>query len=86
MRMPALGQWEAVRVEWNDTVGVEEGWVALRKKDRIVRGCVTVGQVESMNNDCLTLVFTWDAHTKHAQGVMTIPYVAITNIERLDRD
>jgi hypothetical protein len=86
VNIPELTQWEPVMVEWVDANGGagSGGWFKIKKQDRRVDGCVTVGAVESQDDSRITLVLTRDTTSKVIHGMMTIPLVAITKFVRLD--
>jgi hypothetical protein len=83
VKIPKLKQLEPVRITWQDAVGSPHGWVKVKKRDRAVRGCVTVGQVVKQTKYSVTLALSWDPYGKHVNGMGTIPVVCITKIERL---
>jgi hypothetical protein len=83
VRLPQLGQWEPVIIEWIDANGGAPGWGKLRHQDREIHGVISCGQVESQSNERVTLVLTRDTTTKNVHGTMTIPVVAIVKLTRL---
>lgn len=83
MRLKRFDKWTPVVVFWNDSQGGDSGWHKIRKKEREVSGCVTVGQVESQDTDRVTLVMSRDDVNKHVDGVLTIPLTAITEVREL---
>ena len=86
VKIPKLTRWEPCLIHWVDANGGigTGGWFKIQKQDRQVDGCVTVGAVESQDEDRITLVLTRDTVTKNVHGMITIPVVAITKLVRLN--
>jgi hypothetical protein len=84
VNIPKLTQWEPVRITWEDAQS-SSGWAKVTKKDTIIKGCVTVGQVHSQTSDALLVVLSWDPINKHANGIIAIPLSGISKLERLSR-
>ena len=80
---PKLKKGDAVRIEWSDPQSMPNEWVKLSDKDMRVVGCITVGQVHRVFADRLTVVFNWDTINKHANGAITIQFVAMTTLDVL---
>ena len=74
---------DAVRIEWIDSQGTD-GWRKLKKRDRTVAGCLTLGLFDSLTEEAICVILSWDTVNKHACGSITIPLVAITECERLE--
>lgn len=87
MKLPKLTRWEPLLVHWIDANGGigSGGWFKIQKQDRRVDGCITVGAVESQDEDRITLVLTRDTVTQSVHGMMTIPVTAITKFVRLTK-
>lgn len=83
MRIPQLGQWEPVQIEWSDANGGTEGWGKVSNKERSIHGVMTVRMVESQDVDRLTVVLSLDPDTKQVRSTITIPVSAITGVVRL---
>ena len=82
MKLPDFDQWEIVRLEWMDSATCEPGWGKLRRKDRNLTGCMTVGQVYEQTDEALTVVLSRDTTNKHVNCAITIPTVNITRFRR----
>lgn len=85
MKLPKFEPWEPVMINWNDATAATEGWHKVRKHERLITGCVTVGQVEKQTKDTLTIVLSHDTRSGDVYGCITIPTAVITMFARLTR-
>ena len=83
MKIPQLGQWEPVLIEWIDSTGSVEDWEEVPAAGQSPYEITTVGQVYAQGDDSLTLVFSWVESTQIAGGYITVPTIAITRLKRL---
>lgn len=83
MKLPTLKQFDAVRVEWQDSMGLSSDWHRPSAKDMTTVGVVTVGQVYKAHKDRITVICSWDSVNKHVDCGITIPARAIDKIQVL---
>lgn len=78
-----LEQWEPIQVQWVDSTGSVDDWEEIPSAGLTPYDITTIGQVYSVGDDSITLVFSLVESTQVVGGYITIPAVAITGLVRL---